>query len=264
MPRAEGFGMTTGPGRGAGDRFTLLVVQPDAECPLERFGPWLHQAGATLRVVRPFNGEAVPPALDTDGLVVLGGDMGATDDEEHPWLADVRRLMRSAVVGGVPTLGICLGGQILATATGGTVARGEAGMESGVIEVTPRPDAQWDDLMRTLPWPILQGSMHRDAIVDLPPGATWLASSADYKHQAFRLGANAWGLQFHPELTPELYRRWAAYVREDEHTTERVRAGIAQFDTLDRDVKSAARALAWSFAQIVRGRRMPTARGSTT
>ena len=155
--------------------FSLLLVQPDAECPVERFGPWLEEAGARLHVVRPYAGDQVPDTVDADGLVVLGGDMGAHDDAGHPWLADVRTLMNSSVDRDVPTLGICLGGQILATARGGTVARGTAGMESGVIEVTARTEALADELMRDLPWPILQGSMHRDAITDLPPTAIWLA-----------------------------------------------------------------------------------------
>ncbi len=231
--------------------FSLLLVQPDAECPVERFGPWLEEAGARLHVVRPYAGDQVPDTVDADGLVVLGGDMGAHDDAGHPWLADVRTLMNSSVDRDVPTLGICLGGQILATARGGTVARGTAGMESGVIEVTARTEALADELMRDLPWPILQGSMHRDAITDLPPTAIWLAESRAYPHQAFRVGSSAWGVQFHPELSPELYRRWTAYVQEDQQTAERIHAGVAQFEELDDQVCEAARALARSFSGVV-------------
>lgn len=235
-------------------QFTVLVIQPDDEGPPERFGPWLEEAGATLTVLRPFAGDSIPDTVAADALLVLGGDMGANDDTEHPWLSDVRALMRAAVDEEVPTLGVCLGAQILATATGGTVARGTAGMESGVVEVTARPSAADDELLRELAWPILQGSMHRDAIIELPPRSTWLAESADYPHQAFRIGSSAWGVQFHPELSPNLYIRWAAYVREDEHTTARIRAGIADFEKFDTDVERAARALAHSWARIVSSR----------
>lgn len=176
--------------------------------------------------------------------------MGANDDQDHPWLADVRELMRNAVDNGVPSLGICLGAQILATATGGIVARGAAGMESGVIEVGARSEAATDELFGSLPWPMLQASMHRDAIIQLPPDAAWLAESSAYPHQAFRVGSG-WGVQFHPEVSPELYRRWAAYVREDQQTTAQIRAGIAQFDELDEEIRSAAQALANGFAAIV-------------
>jgi GMP synthase (glutamine-hydrolysing) len=254
----------TGPDGGEDAGFTLLVIQPDEECPVERFGPWLIAAGARLVTIRPWLHDAVPERVEADGLMVLGGDMGAQDDGEHPWLPAVRSLTATAVADGVPTLGICLGGQILAAATGGTVTRGTAGMESGVIEVRPRPAILQDPLMRNLPWPLLQGSMHRDAIIDLPPGATWLAESTAYPHQAFRLGKAAWGVQFHPELSPARYRRWAEYVREDEATSARIQAGVAQFDDLDDRVSDGARTLARAFASVCADRSsLRTAAGSS-
>lgn len=232
-------------------RFTLLVIQPDDECPIERFGPWLSAAGGQLRHVRPYLGELVPDDVGADALLVLGGDMGANDDLEHPWLHDVRTLMARAAEAGTPTLGVCLGGQLLAMATGGTVKRGEAGMEAGVIEVRPRPEAYEDELMSALPWPMQQGSMHRDAITALPPSAVWLAESAVYQHQAFRIGRRAWGVQFHPELSPQRYRRWAEYVREDELTSRHISQGVAEFDLKDAQVISGAQALALAFASII-------------
>lgn len=234
--------------------FSVLVVQPDEEGPVERFGPWLTEQGAVLHTVRPYLGEHVPNRVNADALLVMGGDMGANDDAQHPWLADVRSLMASAVAEEVPTLGICLGAQILAAATGGTVDRGSAGMECGVVEIRPRPEACEDIVMRHLPWPLLQGCMHRDAITVLPPGATWLAESQDYRHQAFRLGGHAWGVQFHPEVSPTGYRRWVMSAREDESTTERLKAGIAQFDRLDDQVRSGAHGLAVAFASVVQRR----------
>ena len=63
-------------------------------------------------------------------------------------------------------------------------------------------------------------------------------------------------MQFHPELSPERYRRWAAYVREDQQTTERIHAGIAQFEELDQRVCAASRALALNFSRVVISRRV--------
>jgi GMP synthase (glutamine-hydrolysing) len=230
---------------------SVLVVQPDDECPADRFGLWLTEAGAELRFIRPFQGDRVPEVVEADGLLVLGGDMGAGDDADHPWLADVRTLMRNAVVAEVPTLGICLGGQLLAAATGGAVARGAAGMEAGVVEVTARAVVEHDELMAGLPWPLLQGSMHRDAITSLPRNAVWLAESSAYRHQAFRVGRRAWGVQFHPELSPARYRRWAEYIRADELTTQRIVEGIDQFESLDDEVRTGAQALAHRFGELV-------------
>jgi GMP synthase (glutamine-hydrolysing) len=231
--------------------FTVLVVQPDSEGQPDRFGLWLEEVGAELSCVRPFQGDRVPEVVEADGLLVLGGDMGAGDDADHPWLADVRALMRNAVAAEVPTLGICLGGQLLAAATGGAVARGAAGMEAGVVEVVPRAAAEHDELMARLPWPLLQGSMHRDAITSLPRNAVWLAASSAYRHQAFRVGRRAWGVQFHPELSPARYRRWAEYIRADELTTQRIVEGIDQFESLDDQVRTGAQALAHRFGELV-------------
>lgn len=73
----------------------ITVIEPEAFAPLGRLGQWLFAEGASLRVVRPWAGEAIPgPAGAGDGLVVLGGAMSAHDDARHPWLADVRSLLR--------------------------------------------------------------------------------------------------------------------------------------------------------------------------
>src|SRR2546430_1750681 len=77
-------------------------------------------AGAELDVVRPDKAD-LPEPDGYLGVVCLGGEMGANDDLQHPWLADVRRLLAGAVSRRLPVLAICLGGQLLATAMGGRV-----------------------------------------------------------------------------------------------------------------------------------------------
>lgn len=158
----------------------MLVVQPDERSVLDRFGDWMAGAGLAWRIVRPFAGEPVPQRVDGHGLLVLGGRMSANDDHEHPWLADVRRLLREAVAESCPTLGVCLGGQLLARALGGSVAIGDRGVEAGVARIHLRPEAEDDPLFANLPSPLLAASMHGDMISALPPGAAWLAHSEMY------------------------------------------------------------------------------------
>lgn len=136
-----------------------------------------------------------------DALVVMGGAMAAWElsPEEVELVATCER----------PYLGVCLGGQLLAHARGGSVTRGRNGAELGVHEVRFHAAAQADPLLHGLPPVTPAVQWHVDEIAALPPGATLLASSAAYPHQAFRLGAWAWGLQFHPEATPGIVRRWA-------------------------------------------------------
>jgi GMP synthase-like glutamine amidotransferase len=168
--------------------------------------------GPAVQVVRPYLGDALPAVSQLSGLLVLGGSMGAWDDEIAPWLPAVRDLLRDAVRTGLPTLGICLGGQLLAAACAGTVERGGAGLEVGVIPVTPLPAADSDPFFgrvrRTLDgdWPVHQ--YHFDAVTRLPADAELKVTGDRYPHQGFRVGAAAWGVQYHPEVSTDLFTTW--------------------------------------------------------
>jgi GMP synthase (glutamine-hydrolysing) len=140
---------------------------------------------------------------------VLGGGMGAYDDAKAPWLPAVRGLLAEAVRAELPTLGVCLGGQLLAVATGGRVQPAELG-EYGAQLVAKRQAAATDPLLRELPITPDVLQWHVDEVSQLPPGAVQLASSPGCEVQAFRVGRLAWGIQFHIETTPDIVRAWAA------------------------------------------------------
>ncbi|MFD0659668.1 type 1 glutamine amidotransferase [Thermocatellispora tengchongensis] len=109
------------------------MVEHEADAGLGYFERWL---GVATEVVRPYLGEPVPDEAP-GGLIVLGGEASAWDDEGYPWLAATRRLLRRAVESGVPTLGVCLGAQLMTLACGGEVNRGEHGLEVGAVPVRP-------------------------------------------------------------------------------------------------------------------------------
>jgi GMP synthase-like glutamine amidotransferase len=233
----------------------LVVTHSPSEGP-GTLAEWLPAAGLELVEVHPWDGEDLPADLDGfDALVVMGGPQQAYDDGSAPWLPATKALLRAAVAGRVPTLGICLGGQLLAEATGGRVAKGAEGVEAGARLVAKR-DAAWDDeLFDQVPFTPTVVQWHEDAIVDLPPGAVLLASSSRYANQAFRVGDRAWGLQFHIETPPEMVRHWGA-----EYGAAVVEAGLDPAALAERavdelpEVEACWRPVVERFAGLAQGR----------
>ena len=233
----------------------LTVVQSSPDAPLDRLAGWWQSA--ELTVVRADLGEPLP-AIDRvgDGLVVLGGLMNAYDDAGSPWLPALRALLADAVAASVPTLGICLGAQLLAVATGGRVqVQAPPGAEVGVVDIWWRPEAGSDalvgPLVAGLPGHVerkvsAQPTMHSDAVVDLPPRAVWLASSDQYPYQTFRVGS-AWGFQFHPEVSGPTLRGWV----EGDETVDAA-AVCAQYAAREDELVSTGAVLAGAFLDVVR------------
>ena len=227
-----------------------LIVQHTPSEGLGWLQEWLPDAGVHVHPIHPYLGHRVPPSVEGDALVILGGPMGATDDDVAPWLPAVRSLLATAVDDGVPTLGICLGAQMLATVAGGEVARGSAGPELGYGEVEVSAS---DELLTAGSLPVVQ--WHYDTVTQLPEGAALLASSDRYAVQAFRVGDVAWGLQFHIEATLPMVSEWATSDAEQIRTLlcrtpEDVVGGVA--DAQPR-LLAAGEQLARRFAAVITG-----------
>jgi GMP synthase-like glutamine amidotransferase len=194
------------------------------------------ERGVTVDVRVIADGDPLPAAGEVDGLVVMGGPMGANDDAEHANLPAERALLAAAVAAGVPVLGVCLGAQLLAAALGARVYRGPA-YEVGLGEVEVLTD---DPVLGVAGTTLPVMHWHHDTF-DLPVGARLLARSAQYPHQAFRVGERAWGLQFHVELDAALAAAWAPHLP----------AGV-QIPEADRQaVEDAGRAVLGRFFDLV-------------
>jgi GMP synthase-like glutamine amidotransferase len=163
----------------------------------------LRTAGIELEVCRVFAGDQPPSNIDAfDGLVVMGGPMSAASDEEFPTRLTEIELIGQAVLSGVPTLGICLGAQLLAAAGEAAVYPGGGGPEIGWGPVRLDASCRDDPLFSGLPEELTVLHWHGDTF-DLPAGSQHLVSNANYTHQAFRMANMAWGIQFHLEVTEE-------------------------------------------------------------
>lgn len=143
--------------------------------------------------------------LDADLLVVLGGPIGVYEHEAYPFLTEEIALIRERLIAQRPTLGICLGGQLMAQALGGTVHPGALGKEIGWSLVTLTAEAHRSPLRHLDGVPVLH--WHGDTFT-LPPDAELLASTDKYANQAFAVGHHALAFQFHIEVTARDLERW--------------------------------------------------------
>ncbi|MBI2874358.1 MAG: type 1 glutamine amidotransferase [Firmicutes bacterium] len=160
---------------------------------------------------------------DFGALIVLGGPMSVHDEASYPYLRSLRELIASSLADGIPTLGICLGAQLMARSLGAQVRR------------NPQPEVGWFKLDLTregMNDPILAGlgasfevfQWHGETF-DLPDGAVHLASSELCRNQAFRFGKQGYALQFHLEVTPEMIEEWCRNpAAEDQDRVARILA----------------------------------------
>ena len=120
-------------------RRQFLVIQHEDEDPIGLLGKRFTELGIDLDIRRGHDGHDIPNSIDVhehQGVIVLGGYMGADDDAEHAWLTTTKALLREVAVSAVvPVLGICLGHQLLGSALGGRVGRNPAGRALGLTPV---------------------------------------------------------------------------------------------------------------------------------
>jgi GMP synthase (glutamine-hydrolysing) len=178
----------------------ITVVHNSAVSPAGRLVPVLERAGLVVNHVIAHRGEGLP--YKPRAVVILGGEMGAYDEGRHPFLRDEKTWIRGLVDLEVPVLGLCLGAQLIADATGGGVHPAET-PQAALLDLTMTETGAADPVLGGLRSPVL--SIRGDTF-DLPREGVLLATGGGHP-MAFRVGS-ALGVQFHPEIPASKVVDW--------------------------------------------------------
>ncbi|MEH6474699.1 MAG: gamma-glutamyl-gamma-aminobutyrate hydrolase family protein [Sneathiella sp.] len=184
-------------------REKILLILHQAKSDPGRVGEVLRSLGYELDIRIPAIGHDLPKdPTEHHGAVIFGGPMSANDDHEN-YIRQETAYVERAISAEIPYLGICLGAQIMAKCLGGGVTRHPEGlMEIGYYKIEPTlaGTAYFDKHLHAYQW-------HKEGF-DLPKDCTLLASGDSFPNQAYRHGKFAYGIQFHPEVTEAMNRKW--------------------------------------------------------
>ena len=161
-------------------------------------GSWLDSRDAELGYTRFYESAELPDVRGIDLVIIMGGPMNVPDETTHPWLVAEKKFVREAIDQGVAVLGVCLGAQLIADVMGARIFPNEF-KEVGWFPIEA-VDGGEDSF--AFPERMMAFHWHGDTF-DLPAGALRLARSEGCENQAFQLGKNVIGLQFHLETTME-------------------------------------------------------------
>ncbi len=195
-------------------------------------GDFLNDDGIPYDVIDVFNGEPLPDSLSgTSAVIVLGGPMNVYEEDQYTFLKQEDRFLKEVIEKGLPTLGFCLGAQLIAKAKGALVKKNPQ-KEIGWFKVSVTENGSSDPLFEGFQREFDVFQWHGDTF-DIPEGAVRLAESELCPNQAFRVGHNIYGLQFHVEVTDEMIYQWIDAYREEVDSLK----GIVDPDQIIADTK---------------------------
>ncbi len=162
-------------------------------------GLWAEEHGYTVTNSQLYAGEALPAVEEIDALAVMGGPMNVYQHRDYPWLLDEKRFIERAIEAGVPTIGVCLGAQLIAGVLGARIYQNPQ-VEIGWFELQRVAKPSQEAILRDLPERFMAFHWHGDTF-EIPSGAIRIAQSQACRNQAFEYGRHVVGLQFHLEYS---------------------------------------------------------------
>ncbi|MEM9216217.1 MAG: glutamine amidotransferase [Cyanobacteria bacterium P01_F01_bin.150] len=209
---------------------TAIAIRHVAFEDLGSLAPVLKAQGYTIRYLDAgVDDLSAIDAESPDLVVILGGPIGAYDEQDYPFLLDELRLLERRLKADLPTLGICLGAQLIARVLGAEVYPGKRGKEIGWSPIS-LSEAGLKSVLQPLITTDAVLHWHGDTFT-LPEGCVRLASSAKYENQAFSYKQNILALQFHPEVVPQSLGKWFIGHACEINATETVTVSALQHDT---------------------------------
>ncbi|MBI5251344.1 MAG: type 1 glutamine amidotransferase [Desulfomonile tiedjei] len=220
----------------------LVLMHNETEGP-GSLGTYLKSIGAKVDLLKLYEGATLPANLEGfDAVVSMGGPMNVYEEDQYPFLRDETVFLNKVVNAGLPVLGICLGAQMIAKAQGALVTDSPK-KEIGWCNIDLTEDGRADTLFQGLPSSMEVMQWHGD-MFHIPDGGILLAGSADCPHQAFRY-KNAFGLQFHVEVTAEILKDWFSDLPD-------FPSMIARLDEVNAELSGRAERIYANFVSLIK------------
>jgi GMP synthase (glutamine-hydrolysing) len=215
----------------------LILIHTRAEGP-GTLVDFLEHVGASFQTVRLYEEDKLPAgAGGFDAVVTMGGPMSVNDEDLYPFIEEEKTFLRRAIDNNLPVLGICLGAQMIAKACGAVVKKSPE-KEIGWKSVSKTDLGRRDILFQGLPRTMTVFQWHEESF-EVPEGGSLLALSKECPNQAFRY-RNAYGLQFHIEVTRDMLLDWMDPLPECNEI-------ISVFEKIEKDFCSQARTIYTNF-----------------
>jgi len=189
----------------------LVIIKAGSTFPATKhkygdFEDWVIDGCAStdpiFSVIDAIFSQELPESDRISGVIITGSHAMVTD--QVLWMLKLEAWVRNILEMNIPLLGICFGHQILAQAMGGVVDYHSGGREIGTVPITLTQEGKQDRLLGALPAVFMGHTTHAQTVKKLPAGAQLLAQNSFEPHHAYRIGKNAWGVQFHPEFTASI------------------------------------------------------------